>query len=306
MVAWALWLLGLGSTSAWAQTPANDHKPNTITVVLDNNYPPYIFHDAAGQIQGILKDTWALWEARTGITVKLQAMDWAKAQQFMQAGHADVIDTMFITEARRQSYDFTAPYATLDVPIYFHHSISGIVDAASLKGFAVAVKAGDACIDELHAKGIDTLKTYPSYSAVVAAAASGDVRVFCMDQPPADYLLNQRGISKAFHYSKPLYTGQFHRAVLKGNASMLALVETGFARITETEYQEIDRKWRGTPMNESVRSVYFRYLAYALAAAGLLTLLLGGWNLTLRQRVIGQDIGLDPLAGRTKSRTTGP
>ena len=42
---------------------------------MDDNYPPFIFRNSEGEIQGILKDTWALWEARTGIAVNLQAMD---------------------------------------------------------------------------------------------------------------------------------------------------------------------------------------------------------------------------------------
>lgn len=121
--------------------------PSSIRVVLDDNYPPYTFRDANGHTQGILKDLWALWSERTGIAVDFQAMDWAKAQQAMTAGQADVIDTIFKTEERAKIYEFSAPYAQIEVPIYFDRTIGGIVDAASLKGFTVGAKAGDACID---------------------------------------------------------------------------------------------------------------------------------------------------------------
>jgi PAS domain S-box-containing protein len=291
LLACALAVLGWLPLHTWAKTPA-DAPPKSITVVLDDNYPPYVFLDASGQLQGILKDTWALWEARTGITVKLQAMDWAAAQKYMHAGRADVIDTLFITEARQQIYDFTAPYATLEVPLFFHHSIGGIVNAASLKGFTVGVKAGDACIDKLQAQGIDTLRPYPSYAAVVEAAANGDVRVFCMDKPPAIFLLNQRNIAKDFHYSVPLYTGQFHRAVRKGDTTLLKLVEDGFGRITAAEHQEIEKKWLGIQIDPETSALYLRYLAYALGSAALLTVLLGSWNLTLRQRVLARTSAL--------------
>lgn len=49
-------------------------SPASIRVVLDDNYPPYIFRDSDGQIQGILKDLWTLWQKRTGITVDFQPM----------------------------------------------------------------------------------------------------------------------------------------------------------------------------------------------------------------------------------------
>ena len=34
--------------------------PKALDVVLDDNYPPYIFRDADGKLQGIVKDRWAL------------------------------------------------------------------------------------------------------------------------------------------------------------------------------------------------------------------------------------------------------
>lgn len=209
---------------------------------MDDNYPPFVFRDSAGQLQGVLKDTWALWQAHTGITVHLQAMDWARAQQVMQSGQADVIDTIFLTEPRKRLYDFTAPYARLEVPIFFHHSIGGIADAGSLKGFTVGVKDGDACIDVLRGQGVDSLKTFPSDTAVVAAAGAGEVRVFCVDQPPALYLLNKLGIERDFRHSVPLYTGEFHRAVRKGNTALLKIVEDGFDRITAAEREQVQRK----------------------------------------------------------------
>ena len=99
----------LGGSAPLSPALALDAAPNSITVVLDDNYPPFVFRDASGQLQGILKDSWALWQARTGIAVNLQAKDWARAQQLMLAGQADVIDTIFETPARQPLYDFTAP-----------------------------------------------------------------------------------------------------------------------------------------------------------------------------------------------------
>ena len=288
---WAL-LLCCTATTARAQEAQSGAPPKSITVVMDDNYPPFIFRDSSGQLQGILKDTWALWEARTGIAVKLQAMDWAKAQQAIQAGQADVIDTIFATEARKHIYEFTAPYAKLEVPIFFHHSISGIVDASSLKGFTVGVKGGDACIDVLREHGVDSMKTYPSYSAVISAAAGGDVRVFCVDQPPAIFLLNQLGVEKDFRRSVPLYSGEFHRAVRKGDTALLRVVEAGFERITASEHAKIEQKWYGSDLTGRRVLPYVRYGAYALFGVLLVATTLAFWNRTLRRRVIAKTAEL--------------
>ena len=92
----------------FAQPP----PPTAITVVSDDNYPPYIFRDAHGELRGILPDQWALWEKKTGVKVILKAMDWAEAQRLMREGLADVIDTMFRTPEREQLFAFTPPEIT--------------------------------------------------------------------------------------------------------------------------------------------------------------------------------------------------
>ncbi|MBA3059331.1 MAG: EAL domain-containing protein [Rhodoferax sp.] len=278
-------LVLMGGSASLNQALALDAAPKSITVVVDDNYPPFIFRDASGQLQGILKDSWALWQAHTGIAVDLQAMDWARAQQLILAGQADVIDTMFQTPARQQLYEFSVPYAQLDVPIFFHKSISGITNADSLKGFTVGVKEGDACIEVLHTHGIDSIKKYPAYSAVIAAAASGDVRVFCVDQPPAVYLLNQLGIEKDFRHSVPLYSGEFHRAVRKGDSALLKIVEDGFARISAQEREQIERKWYGSAVAGYGVMHYAGYASYALLGLVLLATVLVLWNWLLRRQV---------------------
>jgi hypothetical protein len=134
----------------------------------------------------------------------------------MAQGQADVIDTIFKTTARQALFDFTEPYARISVPLFFHHSIGGIVDARSARGFTVGVRDGDVCIDVLQTHGVTDFKRYVSYSGVVSAAQKGELRVFCMDHPPAVYLLNQRGIADAFRHSPAISVGEFHRAVHKG------------------------------------------------------------------------------------------
>jgi len=220
----------------------------TLGVVSDDNYPPYIFRDASGKLRGILPDQWALWEQKTGVKVDLQAMDWAEAQRFMREGRADVIDTIFFTEERAKLYDFAPAYAQIEVPVYAHKSLGGIVDISSLKGFTIGVKAGDAVTDYLTKRGIDSLKDYPSYEALILAAKNQEIKVFSVDQPAAEYYLYKHGVSDQFRQSVVLYTGEFHRAVLKNRPDLLHLVQEGFSKISRREYRAIERKWMGAPL----------------------------------------------------------
>lgn len=275
-----------GMAPACAQPAAV--KPAAITVVLDDNYPPYIFRNSAGELQGILKDQWELWSRRSGIAVNLVATDWAKAQQIMRSGQADVIDTIFDTAERRKALDFSKPYVNIDVMVFFHKSISGIVDADSLKGFTIGVKDGDACIDLLQRHGVAGMLRYPSYDALVKAAGQNEIRLFCIDKPPGIHLLYKNGQEGNFRHTRSLSVGAFHRAVAKGNTALLAVVEKGFAAIGQSEYREIEEKWKGSSLIDEDRREQLRVLLQVFLLAGAVALFLVVWNISLRRRVVAR------------------
>lgn len=258
--------------------------PRTIRVGLDDNYAPYVFKDEKGMLQGILVDQWRLWEKKTGIAVRLEAMDWGEALRRMRAGGFDVIDTIFQTEEREAIYDFTPAYARIEVPIFFRKEISGITDLDSLRGFAVAAKTGDHAADQLVEHGVGSLLRFHNYEAIVTAAKERRTNVFVIDAPPAFYLLNKLGIADEFRRSAPINVGEFHRAVRKGDEVMLRTVMDGFAQLTPAELRAIDEKWFG----QSLGGRRYQYLVYASYVAAAALLVIGGlvvWNRTLRRMV---------------------
>ncbi|MEO6975756.1 MAG: EAL domain-containing protein [Gallionella sp.] len=255
--------------------------PATLKVVMDDNYPPYVFRDSNGVITGYLVDIWKLWESKTGVRVELTATDWDKAQQIMYAGQADVIDTMFRTPQREAKLDFSPSYAEIPVPIYTHTGIGGITDVKTLHGFLVGVKTGDSCVDKLKASGITTLQPYRSYEALVQAAAAGQTRVFCMDEPAANYLLYRDRIERNFNRAFTFYNGELHRAVHKGDTKTLVLLQQGFSAITPGELSELQDKWMGKRLPEGLS----RALSYALWITALVILLLAVLALVLRYLV---------------------
>ena len=278
-VAFLVFLVAAGLPAA-----AREDKPapRPLVVVSDDNYPPYIFRDAQGRLMGILPDQWTLWQQKTGVPVDLQAMNWAEALHTMQEGRADVIDTIFRTPEREKVYDFTAPYARIEVPVFAHHSLGGIADIASLRGFTIGAKAGDAVIDRLRAEGIESITEYPSYEAIIQAAKNDEIKVFTVDEPPAIYYLYKYDLARSYRQSFVLYTGEFHRAVMKDRPEVLALLQKGFSKISPREYRAINQKWMGTPflMRDTFRSL----LPLIFLAACIVSLLVAG-NFVLRQRV---------------------
>ena len=297
-VLFALWL-AFGVSQFWGSAAqAGQGGASGIRVVLDDNYPPYTFRNSAGEVEGYLIDIWKLWEKKTGIGVQIQAYDWSKAQALMKSREADVIDTIFRTPARVLEYDFTPPYADIPVSIYAHADIGGLVNEASLRGFLVGVKAGDSCVDHLQGLGVTTMERFDSYQLLVDAVANGRIKVFCLDDPPANYLLYRAGIHQSFHRAFTLYSGQFHRAVHKGDTEVLNIVDRGFAAITAGEHQALLDKWLGTPLGYAP---YVRYLGYGLVVTFGLGVLTVSWLVILRREVRRRTIEL--AAERTRLRT---
>jgi PAS domain S-box-containing protein len=269
----------------------------SIRVVMDNNYPPYTFLDENGKPQGILVDQWKLWEEKTGIKVYLTTMDWGKALAEMEAGNFDVVDTIFFNEERAKLYSFSAPYADIDVPIYFRNNISGLTDAASLKGFQVGVKAKDNAIYYLKSQGIDKFIEFESYEAIIQAARNKEILVFVVDQPPAEYFISKYGIQNEYNSSAPLYTGQFHRGVKLGDQKMLSTVENGFKLISSSEYNDIETKWYGTRINIPQ---YSRYIVFGAAVICLIALALLVYNRQLQRKITERTSELNTLFSAMK------
>src|ERR1700731_5099686 len=284
----ALLMLALVSFGVVAQTTIE--TPRTIRVVTDNVYAPYSFQSDEGQLQGILIDQWQAWEKKTGIKVEIHAMDWGEALRRMRAGEFDVIDCIVETAERRDYFDFTPTYASIEVPIFFRDDISGITDIASLKGFPVGVKTGDQHIDKLKANGVTTVIPFQNYDAMIKAAKQHKINFFVVDGPSAIYLLNKMGIEAEFRHSVPIFRDELRRAVRKGDAATLRTVSEGFAAIEPGELRQIDEKWFVRTINR-----YGRYLTYAGYAAAVAILLIAGlavWNHTLRKRVLQRTAAL--------------
>lgn len=261
---------------------ANNQEYKEISVVIDDNYPPYTFRDKYGKLQGISIDQWNLWSKKTGIKVNITGLSWDKALEEMGKGSYDVIDTIFENEDRNKLYDFSKPYAKIDVSIFFQNNISGIKDVESLSGFEVAVKKGDNSVKYLNDRGISNIKEYESYEAIVEAAKNKKVAIFVMDKPPAQYFMYKNNIESKFNYSKPLYTGEFHRAVKKGDSKLLKTVENGFSMISQNEYKIINDKWLGSSIISSKFLPYLKYAFFILLVVFLIMLFI---NRTLKKRV---------------------
>lgn len=262
----------LAMLSAAPFVPASEEeldKPQRIRVVADVNYPPLMFVDGSGKSRGYLVDWWELWSEKMGVEVDLVPLRWAQAVEEIKTGQADVIDTIFKTPQREAFLSFTDTYLDVPVSIYTHRDISGLESVQDLHGFNLGIMQGDACIDVLENAGINDFKRYRDYRSVIQAAAVDEIKVFCMDNLPAEYFLYQEENHLNYEPAFKLYTGSFRRGVQLGNSKILALIEQGRDAITSEEELDIREKWLSAPKTPLISAKSIKYLLFT----GLIVLL---------------------------------
>jgi len=279
--AFALLLAALALAWTVALSARAAQPPTHIVVVTDDRYPPYLFRGDDGELQGHTKEKWDAWSRETGVRVELRGTRWAIAQQEMIEREADVIDLLAYTPARDRDYEFSPDGRTVEARLYFHKSLGGIHDAGSLRGLVVGAKQASACADWLRSHGARNLRAYPDSDTLVAAAVEGEVRVFCMDAPAANYLLFHQGVSEQFHESPALYSVPIHWAVRQGNEELRDFIQRGFDRVPRAELSRIDEKWLGGP----VPTPFDMRLLFGLAVIPVLLLSASG-GVSIARRVL--------------------
>ncbi len=195
----AVYLVGLlGWNAAWAAVAP-------IIVTVDDSFAPLVFRDASGELQGLTHELWGLWSTKTGIPVEFRVKPFPQGKQAVLDGEVDVIDLITANEERKQQLDFSEPYISLDVAIYYDQSVSGIVDAKSSRGFLIGVVEGHAIAQKLLEAGSVNLKYYKNYEALYQGVANGEIRLFCSHEQQAGYYLNRYGLIDQFRHELPRY-----------------------------------------------------------------------------------------------------
>ena len=267
--------------------------PAEIVVATDDNYPPYLFHSEEGRIQGIIADKWALWQKHNGVQVRVVGSTWARAQEMVRRGEAQVLEVVARTAAREGLYEFSPAYETTDARVFFHQSITGINnDVATMRGFTVGAKDGSACGRWLADTERVAVRNYPTSEGVIVAAAQREVRLFCMDTPVARYFLAKANRMAEFRQTAPLYSTSLHWATGRGKSELRDFIQAGFAKIPAREMSAIEARWTGTALDVGWFQRNRDFIVFGTLAAILAGGVLIGWNRALSARVAARTAEL--------------
>ena len=130
------------AAAVWAGGSSQKKGPVFI-IATDTTFAPFEFQDAQGQYVGIDIELLAAIAKDQGFAYDLKPLGFSAAVAALESSQADgVIAGMSITDARKQKYDFSAPYYDSGVVMAIRASDNAIKSYDDLRGKRVAVKTG--------------------------------------------------------------------------------------------------------------------------------------------------------------------
>lgn len=242
-----------GSSSAAQSTPASSTAANstaasqgdkkTYIIATDTTFAPFEFEDESGNKVGIDMDLIKAIAADQGFEVEIQALGFNAALQALQSDQCDgVIAGMSITDARKETFDFSEPYFDSGVVMGIAASNDTVKSYDDLKGQTVAVKTGTEGADfaESIKDQYGFKLTYFDESANMYEDVKAGNSVACFeDYPVLGYGVTQNNGLKIV--TEKEQGSSYGFAVNKGkNAELLAMFNKGLENLKANgKYQEI-------------------------------------------------------------------
>ena len=243
-----------GSTKATSSTPETTtpagQKATPVkakyTIASDSSFAPFVFQDSNNKYTGIDMDLIKAIAKDQGFTIEITNPGFDAALNAVQSGQADgMIAGMSVTDARKETFDFSEPYYTANAILAVKES-STIASYKDLKGKTIGVKNGTASqtfLTKNQSKYDYKIKTFADASSMYDSLNSGSVDAVMDDEPVVKYSISQGQKLKTPIKGTPIGDTAF--AVKKGsNPELIQMFNNGLANIKKNgQYQKILDKY---------------------------------------------------------------
>ena len=282
-------------TSAYPFQLSNEEQDyiqqnNTIIFISQTRYAPFEFVDKGGQHEGMMLDVIRWLAMEIGFKPVFTNSSFKEAQEAVLAGRADIITSLFFSEKRNQTFEFT--HTLFDVPasIFIQADRTDIKNINNLSGKTIAIQKGDYARDFLENKNIEfkILETDDFGEATNMVIAGKADAVIGDEQIVLHHLFTNRLTRKIKRIGEPLYTGKDCMAAAKRNKLLIQILNKGIEEARSTGVlDKITKKWLGSE-TRAQGIIDMKYIWALLIAAGLILLLsiwVYAWNVRLKKIV---------------------
>ena len=238
-------LLVLAAVLAVAAPPAVAQN-RTLVVGSSATYPPFAYETPARQIAGFDVDVIQAIAAKAGFTVRLVNTPFTGVFAALNNGDLDlIISGVTITDRRRQSYDFSAPYfeARQLIAVPASSTVRTLQDLSGKKVGVVTGSTADDVASRTFGKTSPNIRRFESTPLIISELAGGGVDAAMGDNGVIAYRVAQNPDLKTLD-DKSFPEEGFGIVVKKGDKALLDKLTAGLAAIrADGSYATIYKKW---------------------------------------------------------------
>lgn len=234
------------AASAPAPAPAKVYAVGT-----DAAYAPFESQNDKAEIVGFTIDVVSAVAQKAGFEVKFVNTPWEGIFNALQQGDRDMLaSSITITDERKQTMDFSAPYfdAVQLIAVKESSKVAKFNDLKKLKVGVQTGTTGDEVVTKLLGKTSTAVKRFESTPLALKELEAGGVDAVVADNGVViHYVANNPGAKFKTVSDASFAPEQYGFAVKKGNAELLDKINKGLADIkADGSYDKIYAKYFGS------------------------------------------------------------
>ena len=233
------------AASAPAPAPARVYVVGT-----DAAYAPFESQNEKAEIVGFDIDVVKAIAAKAGIEVKFVNTPWEGIFNALNQGDRDLlVSAVTITDERKQTMDFSAPYfdAQQLIAVKDNSKVAKFADLKKLKVGVQTGTTGDEAVSKLQGKTSANIKRFESTPLALKELEAGGVDAVVADNGVVIHYVNNNTGSKFKTVADASFTPeQYGLPVKKGNTELLEKLNKGLADIkADGSYDKIYTQYFG-------------------------------------------------------------
>ena len=246
------------ASAAAPSAPPPAAAAKVYVVGTDAAYAPFESQNEKGEIVGFDIDVVSAVAKKAGIEVKFVNTPWEGIFNNLAQGDRDLlVSAITITDERKQTMDFSAPYfdAQQIIAVKADSKIAKFDDLKKLKVGVQTGTTGDEVVSKLIGKTSTAVKRFESTPLALKELESGGVDAVVADNGVViHYVANNTGAQFKTVADASFTPEQYGLAVKKGNAELLEKINKGLADIkADGTYDKIYTQYFGAAPAAAVK-----------------------------------------------------
>lgn len=227
----------------------------TLMIAMEGTYPPFDYRDSRGILQGFDVDVARALAAKLGVKPDFYTGEWSGLIGGVQAGKFDVvINQVAITQQRRQSLDFSPPYAYSAVQVLERKGDKAEYQSLDeLKGKRVAVTLGSNYADLAKSVPGIIVQTYPGMSEALGDLVGGRADAYLNDRLFVPYLIKTSNVPVRGGGLLKNTGDEIGIPYRKGNPKFSAAIDEAITSMKKDgTLAAISKKWFGSDVTQPI------------------------------------------------------